>query len=330
MNSTELKILESLQEEDRKKREEEIRQKEAAFKASIDLSNTPGSTLEDIINKINSLGENDLFDDDNFRMIFDLESQIDRQRATALYREKAKSFKKAKSFDELLKAYRVKEQEAEKQRQALEQQKKKAHLVEIGHNFPLWVVDGKINEVIFCREYSKTHNMKCINGQFYNIDGLINEDKVKNIIQGMIDPYINQQLSKTTEALFKALKNSCYHEIPTPSKKEIHLKNGILKTDGTFIKEKVFCLNRLNVTYTDHYNPPVIWCKFLDDLLHEEDILTLQEFLGYCLIPSTRAQVMLFLIGEGGEGKSQIGAILKELFTISAESGSLPDLENNK
>lgn len=330
MNSTELKILESLHEEDRKKREEEIRKKEAALKASIDLSNIPGPTLEDIANKISSLGENDLFDDDNFRMIFDLESQIDRQRATALYREKAKSFKKAKSFDELLKAYRVKEQEAEKQRQALEQQKKKAHLVEIGHNFPLWVADGKINEVIFCREYSKTHNMKCINGQFYNIDGLINEDKVKNIIQRMIDPYINRQLSKTTEALFKALKNSCYHETPTPSNKEIHLKNGILKTDGTFIQEKVFCLNRLNVNYADHYNPPATWCKFLNDLLHEEDILTLQEFLGYCLIPSTRAQVMLFLIGEGGEGKSQIGAILKELFTISAESGSLPDLENNK
>lgn len=276
------------------------------------------------------MGENDLFDDDNFRGIIDLESQIDRQRATAIYREKAKNFKKTKSFDELLKAYRIKEQEAEKQRQALEQQKKKAHLVEIGHNFPLWVVDGKINEVIFCREYSKTHNMKCINGQFYNIDGLINEDKVKNIIQGMIDPYINQQLSKTTEALFKALKNSCYHEIPTPSKKEIHLQNGILKTDGTFIKEKVFCLNRLNVTYTDHYNPPAIWCKFLDDLLHKEDILTLQEFLGYCLIPSTRAQVMLFLIGQGGEGKSQIGTVLKAIFGQSVTNGALPNLENDK
>ena len=47
-------------------------------------------------------------------------------------------------------------------------------------------------------------------------------------------------------------------------------------------------------------------CLFLDGLLIPEDILTLQEYLGYLLIPSTKAQKMLVMTGKGGEGKSRI------------------------
>ena len=43
-------------------------------------------------------------------------------------------------------------------------------------------------------------------------------------------------------------------------------------------------------------------------------ILTLQEYLGYLLIPSTKAQKMLVMTGKGGEGKSRIGLLLKKLF----------------
>ena len=43
-------------------------------------------------------------------------------------------------------------------------------------------------------------------------------------------------------------------------------------------------------------------------------ILTVQEYLGYLLIPSTKAQKMLVMTGKGGEGKSRIGLLLKKLF----------------
>ncbi|MEI3238881.1 MAG: hypothetical protein V8S32_02280 [Lachnospiraceae bacterium] len=48
------------------------------------------------------------------------------------------------------------------------------------------------------------------------------------------------------------------------------------------------------------------WLRFLSDLLEAEDILTLQEYLGYCLIPTNRGQVMMLLKGNGGEGKSRV------------------------
>lgn len=65
------------------------------------------------------------------------------------------------------------------------------------------------------------------------------------------------------------------------------------------------------------YNPkaakPERWLAFLNELLEPEDIPTLQEYLGYCLIPCTKGQKMMFLLGKGGEGKSRIGLVLKKL-----------------
>ena len=48
-------------------------------------------------------------------------------------------------------------------------------------------------------------------------------------------------------------------------------------------------------------------------LFRSDDILTLQEYLGYCLIPSTKGQKMLIITGKGGEGKSRIGLVMRSL-----------------
>ena len=39
----------------------------------------------------------------------------------------------------------------------------------------------------------------------------------------------------------------------------------------------------------------------------------MQEYLGYCLIPTNRGQVMMLLNGNGGEGKSRIGVVMQKL-----------------
>ena len=60
------------------------------------------------------------------------------------------------------------------------------------------------------------------------------------------------------------------------------------------------------------------------------DIATLQEYLGYCLIPSTKGQAMLFIIGNGGEGKSRIGIVLQEIFKSAMLIGSFQRIETDK
>ena len=76
--------------------------------------------------------------------------------------------------------------------------------------------------------------------------------------------------------------------------------------------------------------PPIQWLKFLDELLISEDIQTLQEYIGYLLIPSTKAQKMLILTGKGGEGKSRIGLLLKKLLRPAAYMEAVLRLETNR
>ena len=52
--------------------------------------------------------------------------------------------------------------------------------------------------------------------------------------------------------------------------------------------------------------------------------------LHYCLLPVTKAQKMLLMVGKGGEGKSRIGLILRELFGNSMYTGSLQKVETNR
>lgn len=86
----------------------------------------------------------------------------------------------------------------------------------------------------------------------------------------------------------------------------------------------------MTVNYNKDAPKPEKWLAFLDGLLEADDIVCLQEFMGYCLIPSNRGQKMLLIIGKGGEGKSRIGRILKRIFGHNMNSGSLQKLETDK
>ena len=72
------------------------------------------------------------------------------------------------------------------------------------------------------------------------------------------------------------------------------------------------------------------WLRFLSDLLYPEDIPTVQEFIGYCLIPSNKGQGMMVIKGNGGEGKSQIGVVLSRLFGCNMKDGSIGKISENR
>jgi len=52
--------------------------------------------------------------------------------------------------------------------------------------------------------------------------------------------------------------------------------------------------------------------------------------MGYCLLPTTKAQKMLMIIGQGGEGKSRIGVVMRSIFGESMVNGSLAKVETNR
>ena len=116
-----------------------------------------------------------------------------------------------------------------------------------------------------------------------------------------------------------------------PETDRIHLANGTLFLDGTFTEGKqeiVRC--RLPVAYNPDAPTPTRWLAFLDGLLYPEDIPTLQEYIGYCPIPSNKGQRMMVIKGNGGEGKSQIGAVLAALFGNNMKDGSIGKISENR
>lgn len=56
----------------------------------------------------------------------------------------------------------------------------------------------------------------------------------------------------------------------------------------------------------------------------------MQEFLGYCLLPTTKGQKMLMLIGKGGEGKNRIGLAMRSLLGDSMNTTSIQKVESNR
>ena len=173
--------------------------------------------------------------------------------------------------------------------------------------------------------------MKCINGRFYTTEGLVeDEGRLKKQIYDELSIWLDSGVSRKTEDLLKALRITAYSD-PIPLDMErIHVANGTLFLDGTFTGEMAHCNNRLTVNYDPAAHAPERWLHFLDDLLTEEDIPTLQEYLGYCLLPVTKAQKMMMLIGKGGEGKSRIQGVMSAIFGDSMNTTSIRKVETNR
>ena len=141
--------------------------------------------------------------------------------------------------------------------------------------------------------------------------------------------FVTEKVSNVVRSLVDVLKLMCHSE-PLPMQTDrIHVSNGTYFLDGRYTYEKEFCLNRLRVAYNEDAPKPERFLAFLNDLLYPEDIPTLQEYMGYCLIPSTKAQQMLFLIGNGGEGKSRIGLVMHALLGNNMNTGSVAKIETS-
>ena len=196
--------------------------------------------------------------------------------------------------------------------------------------YPAWFDGKKINEVAFCAEFLREHPMICVHENFFSPDGWVSdEDRLKNPIYQAIRPYVTSGVAKKAASLLDAMRIECYAPSLPVYQDRIRLANGTLFLDGTFVTEREVCANRLPVRYVPDAPTPERWLRFLDDLLEPEDIPTLQEYVGYCLIPSTKAQKMLMLTGRGGEGKSRIGLVMRSLLGDSMKTGSISKVETN-
>lgn len=201
--------------------------------------------------------------------------------------------------------------------------------------WPDWFTGKTVLEDVFCDELLRDYPMKSVNGSFYTADGkLFDESVLERRILERISPYIQVNVGKKVSTLLHALRLFCgVSDLPVHTDR-IHTANGTYFCPAPgmefFREEREICRNRLPVSYNPEAPEPVRWKKFLSELLYEEDIPTLQEFMGYCFLPTTKAQKMLLIIGKGGEGKSRIGLVLRHLLGENMSVGSIGKLESNR
>ena len=198
-------------------------------------------------------------------------------------------------------------------------------------DMPKWYDRKKVNEILFCQEFLAEHPMVCVKGSFFTVDHRITDEReLKKMIYEKLKDYVSVGVAKKVGSLLEVMRSEAYLEALPAETDRIHAANGTLFLDGRFTEEMIYCRNRLAVHYDPYAPEPIRWVQFLSELLEPEDIPTLQEFMGYCLIPTTKAQKMLMIVGKGGEGKSRIGTVMRSIFGDNMANGNLTKVETNR
>lgn len=199
-------------------------------------------------------------------------------------------------------------------------------------NYPVWFDGTNINEAAFCEEFLHTHKIHFANNAFFTPEGRVTDDlPLRGEIFESLKHYAISNVPRKVTNILEVMKLAAYIEDFPPEANKIHLANGTIYIDGTFIPEKPDIVRmRLPVNYNPDAPEASTWLSFLDQLLYPEDIPTLQEFIGYCLIPSNKGQRMMIIKGNGGEGKSQIGAVLNSLLGSNMKDGSIGKISENR
>lgn len=201
-----------------------------------------------------------------------------------------------------------------------------------GLDFPAWF-DGKdVNEAAFCREFLSKNKLIYADNAFFTPDGRLTAPLLlKEKIYAELECCAAKNIPRTISNIVEIMKLAAHTESFPPNPDEIHVQNGTLRTDGSFLAGRPEIVrSRFPIDYNPQAGKPVVWLRFLSNLLYPEDIATFQEYIGYCLIPSTKGQRMIILKGKGGEGKSRIGLVMRSLLGDSMNTTSIQKVESNR
>ena len=189
----------------------------------------------------------------------------------------------------------------------------------------------QINYKRFVDVFAKINNIVYCNGVFYNPDGAVSGQSIRrDIANSLGEAGWSGRIDTPTDSIYKSLKDMyTVDELPI-NDRVIPLANGdlhICKGEWEFrLGEKKHSPYRLSVNYVPAERPMPLFNKWLTDVFDLEDIPTVQEIMGYCLIPTTAAGEAFFIVGDGEAGKSGLGTILMGILgnaSVSVETQQL-------
>ncbi len=197
-------------------------------------------------------------------------------------------------------------------------------------NTPKWLSGNKMDEVAFVQEFLRENEMVVCDGALFTKEGRFTDHwQLKRMIFEKLQNHVKSEIARRVDSICRTIRMQCSEDPLLPDPWLIHLANGTLDLRTGFTPRKQVCRHRLAAAYPDAYSEPTAWLEFLDQLLSPIDIRTLQEYMGYCLVPTTKAQKMLMITGQGGEGKSRIGIVMKAIFGNNLSFGSIDKIERS-
>lgn len=174
----------------------------------------------------------------------------------------------------------------------------------------------EIQEIKFSEYFKEKYKVYYFGNHFFNEYGMVEDMWVASKIQDEIQEYTNKP-SVMVDRLLRTLKRNALITELNVRANVLNCKNKSFLITSKGLKEQSEPENNL-IKFKYDYNvdapKPTIWLEFLNNLLEKDDIEILQKYMGYCLIPTTKLQQALFIIGQGGEGKSRIGLIMEKLW----------------
>lgn len=189
----------------------------------------------------------------------------------------------------------------------------------------------RLNYKAFVDAFATVNNCVFYNGAFYNPDGEISTQSIRRDIANSLGAMgWGSRLDVPTNSLYTTLKDMYSVDELVVSEMVIPLANGDLHIDKDkwvfHLGEKKHSPYRLSVKYNPIEKPMPLFEKWLHDAFVPEDILTIQEIMGYCLVPSTAASEAFIIVGDGEAGKSGLGTILLGLLGNASVSMETQDL----
>lgn len=196
---------------------------------------------------------------------------------------------------------------------------------------PFWMTGKKVSEKKFCDWFTQKHPLIFYGGNFFDENGIVDDTVLRKMITKEIEDWVEKDLAMQVDKIVRAMRLlTVVTEIDKDINK-VHLHNGdYIVGTGDFVQRTEITPNRLTINYNPYAPKPEKFLEYMSALFDETDIPTVQEFLGYCLIPTSMCQYMLLLIGEGGEGKSVLGQILMKMFGNSATKTKVSTLVSNR
>ena len=185
----------------------------------------------------------------------------------------------------------------------------------------LWKEDNKgnrrPNENSVAHYLVDLHRLKYFNETFFGVDGEVSNWEIRQEIQQALEEAgIDTNVDATVNKILNNCKNVAYSRSFALDENIIPFANGNL-----YIKEKVFKENeittvphRFKAKFIDERIPTPYFNGWMHNLFVPDDIEAILQYLGYCLVYTTKADKALFLVGRGGAGKSGIGVILSAIF----------------